>query len=238
MLRWISEKDNPDNSRRLQLLIQHCYGKLREAIESCVNLPVEEGYYVAKNTLRENFGKPHIIAKAHIKKLENLPPLKQTDGQSLLEFATHLEVAERTLTGMGPEYVSDLNHTNTLRELNRKLPLFMRVKWTECAGRIIESGQRPRFVDVLQFFKQRATLVNNEFGEDLICSPPKDKGKSKGRDGLNRPPHKYTTMAAGARNDQSSQHKGSRGMNGAKEGCSVCSNQHGVLRCGKFKGLP
>ena len=42
------EKDNPDNSMRLQLLIQHCYGKAREAIESCVNLPVEEGYYVAK----------------------------------------------------------------------------------------------------------------------------------------------------------------------------------------------
>ena len=203
-----------------------------------MNLPVEEGYYVAKNTLRENFGKPHIIAKAHIKKLENLPPLKQADGQSLLEFVTHLEVAERTLTGMGPEYVSDLNHTNTLRELNRKLPLFMRVKWTECAGRIIESGQRPRFVDFLQFFKQRAALVNNEFGEDLICSPPKDKGKSKGRDGRKRPPHKFTTMAAGARNDRSSQHKGSRGMNGAKQGCSVCSNQHGVWRCGKFKGLP
>ena len=65
---------------------------------------MEEGYYVAKNTLPENFGKPHIIAKAHIKKLENLPPLKQADGQSLLEFARHLEVAEKTLTGMGPEY--------------------------------------------------------------------------------------------------------------------------------------
>jgi len=58
--------DNPDNSKRLQLLI-HCYGKAREAIESCVNLPVEEGYYVAKSTLlvNENFDKPHIIAKAH-----------------------------------------------------------------------------------------------------------------------------------------------------------------------------
>ena len=68
------EKDNPDNSRRLQLLIQHCYGKARDAIESCVNLPVDEGYHVAKSTLRENFGLPHIIAKAHIRKLESLPP--------------------------------------------------------------------------------------------------------------------------------------------------------------------
>ena len=232
------EKDNPDNSRRLQLLIQHCYGKAREAIESCVNLPVEEGYYFTKNTLRENFGKPQIIAKAHIKKLENLPPLKQADGQSLLGFARHLEVTERTLTGIGPEYVSDLNHANTLLELNRKLPLFMRVKWTECAGRIIESGQRPRFVDFLQFLKQRDTLVNNEFGEDLNCSPSKDKEKSKGRDGRNRPPHKFTTMAAGARNDRSSQHKGSQGTNCSKQDCSICCNQHGVWRCGKFKGLP
>ena len=47
---------------------------------------METGYYVAKNTLSENFGKPHIIAKAHIKKL------KQADGQSLLEFARHLDV--------------------------------------------------------------------------------------------------------------------------------------------------
>ena len=124
------EKYNPDNSRRLQLLIQHCYGKARDAIESCVNLPVDEGYHVAKSALRENFGLPHIIAKAHIKKLEDLPPLKQADGASLLEFSRHLDVANRTLSGMGPEYVSDLNHTNTLRELNKKLPQFMRVKWT------------------------------------------------------------------------------------------------------------
>ena len=68
------EKDNPDNSRRLQLLIQHCYGKARDAIESCVNLPVDEGYHAAKSTLRENFGLPHIIAKAHIRKFESLPP--------------------------------------------------------------------------------------------------------------------------------------------------------------------
>ena len=60
------EQDNPDDSRRLQLLIQHCTGKAREAIESCENLPVSDGYRVAKETLRENFGKPHVIADAHI----------------------------------------------------------------------------------------------------------------------------------------------------------------------------
>ena len=78
------EKDSPDNSRRLQFLIQHCTGKARDTIESCSNLSASEGYRVAKETLRENFGKPHIIAGAHIKKLLNLPNPKNADGASLL----------------------------------------------------------------------------------------------------------------------------------------------------------
>ena len=110
-----------------------------------MNLPVDEGYYVAKNALHENFGLPHIIAKAHIRKLESLPPLKQADGTSLLEFARHLEVANRTLSSMGSEYISDLSHTNTLRKLNKKLPFFMRMEWTECSGRIISAGRKLQF---------------------------------------------------------------------------------------------
>ena len=90
----------------------------------------------------ENFGKPHIIARAHIDKLQNLPPLKQANGASLLELSRNLEVADRTLTSMGPEYESELNHVNTLRELTRKLQLFLRVKWTERAGTTIECGSR------------------------------------------------------------------------------------------------
>ena len=39
------EKDNPDEASRLQVLIQHCTGKAREAIESCANLP-NDGYRV------------------------------------------------------------------------------------------------------------------------------------------------------------------------------------------------
>jgi len=38
------------------LLIQHCFGKARDAIESCVSIPVDEGYYVASSTSSENFG--------------------------------------------------------------------------------------------------------------------------------------------------------------------------------------
>ena len=227
------EKDNPDNSRRLQLLIQHCYGKARDAVESCVNLPVDEGYHVAKSTLRENFGLPHIIAKAHIRKLESLPPLRQADGASLLAFARHLDVANRTLSGMGPEYVSDLNHTNTLRELNKKLPLFMRVKWTECAGRIISRGSRPKFADFLQHLKDRAALVNNEFGEDLTASPSKERDSAKRKDPQGRGAQKWTSLFGGVQGQ-----KWAGKQNQKLPACSVCRGQHGLWKCDKFKKQP
>ena len=119
-----------NNARDLQFLIQHCKGKTREAIESCVNLPVSEGYETAKRTLKENFGLLHIIASAHIRRIENLPPVKYMygGGLALLEFARSSEVADRDLKDMGAEYESELNHVNILRELNRKLLMFLKVK--------------------------------------------------------------------------------------------------------------
>lgn len=101
----------------------------------------------------ENFGKPHVIAEAHVKKLLHLPCLKSVDGSSLLEFSRHLDTADRTLTGMGTEYLSDLNHMNTLRELAKKLPMFLRGRWTECAWKIIGSDRRPKFRDFIAFGK-------------------------------------------------------------------------------------
>ena len=82
-----------------------------------------------------------MIAEAHVKKLLGLPCLKNVDGPALLEVSRHLDIADRTLTGMGADYVSDLNHMNTLRELAKKLPMFLRGRWTECAGSLLELDQ-------------------------------------------------------------------------------------------------
>ena len=120
-----------------------------------------------------------MIAKVYLQKLESLPGIKAVDGPKLLAFARQLTEAERTLRGMGTEYVSDIDHVNTLRMLNKKLPLFLRSRWTEVAGKIIESGKRPRFADFLSFVKERAKLINNEFGEDLTATVSKDKDKPR-----------------------------------------------------------
>ena len=183
------ERDNPDDSRKLQLLIQHCNGKAREAIESCINLPSKDGYRVAKETLRET----------------DLASLKSADGPSLLEFSRHLNTAERTLKGMGASYACDLDHMNTLRELAKKLPMHLRAKWTEQAGNIIEKDRKPGFEDFLKFIQQRANLVNNEFGTDMAYSMKTKSAKSE-RGGVrredNKKNEKLSSFAAGSGGEQ------------------------------------
>ena len=68
---------------------------------------------------------------------------------------------------MDADYVTDLNHMNTLRELTKKLPMFLRAKWTEWAGKIIVSDRRPKCQNFVKFIKERAKLVDNEFGHDI-----------------------------------------------------------------------
>ena len=168
---------------------------------------------------------PHIIARAHLKKLENLSPVKNGGGSALLEFVRHLEVADRTPQGMRLEYLSELNHMNTLRDLNKKLPMFLRAKWTERAGRIIEKGGRPKFAEFLAFVKDRAKLINNEFGEDLVSNSQKDR--KKGDEKVRKVVGRVTTLATKIADKQSNQRNPQSSM-GVKRNCVACAGQHGV----------
>ena len=78
-----------------------------------------------------------------------------------------LDTTDHTLTGKGIEYVADVTHMNTWRELAKKLPMFLTAKWTECTGKIIDSGRRPKFEDLTKFITERAKLMENECGQDM-----------------------------------------------------------------------
>ena len=61
-----------DDSQRLTRMLTHCVGKAKDAIKSCVNLPVGQRYEEAWKTLMKNFGQPHMVAEVRLRKLESL----------------------------------------------------------------------------------------------------------------------------------------------------------------------
>ena len=110
-----------DESQRLKRLLAQCSGKAKEAIRSCVNLRVGERYTVAWRTLSENFGHPHMIVEAHMKKLREIQ-VRKTDAATLMEFVRRLEDAKMVLTSIGYNYANQLDNEDVIISLMRKFP--------------------------------------------------------------------------------------------------------------------
>ena len=66
----------------------------------------------------------------------------------------------------------------------------------------MSSGLRPKFADFLKFLKERAALVNNEFGDDLTPSPSKEKENARQRDQRARAPKMITSLTTGVSGQQ------------------------------------
>lgn len=95
------EKFTEDGVIRLQLLIQHCAGKAREAIKSCGMLNGMQGYEKAKELLKKRFGEKYLVSKAWIDKLSYGPPIRLNDSEALNDLADYLENCEITLKVSG-----------------------------------------------------------------------------------------------------------------------------------------
>ena len=77
--------------------------------------------------------------------------------------------------------------------------------------------------------KHRAKLVNNEFG-NLIASPESEEKRW-------RTLTRMTALATNVDPDHSEEQSSARREIGTNRSCPVCSGQHGLWRCEKFRDL-
>ena len=155
----------PNPKDKLQYLIQNCEGRAKVAIKDMVVLEPSKGYSEAMITLKDLFGRPHIIARTYVEEIVNGEPLKNNDTCALSELANKMKLCSYTLQSMG--YETDVNNTNNLLKIVRRLPLHIKAKWVDRADRIIEGGREPSFEDLCDFIAVRGRVANNVFGQDL-----------------------------------------------------------------------
>ena len=216
------ESQVKDDSQRLTRLLAQCIGKAKKSIRSCVNLPLGQRYSVAWETFRENFGQPHMIADACMKKLKDIQ-LRKTDAPTLMDFARQLEDARRILTSMGPQYANRLGNEDVIVMLMRKLPEEgLKRKWTDKAGDIIKTEGQVKYSDSVGFVRKCANRLNNRFGQELRSSSGRDRSIRP-----DQPQQKVTTLAIRSNRPVV---KDARSIE-----CPRCSGPHGVWRCQAFK---
>jgi hypothetical protein len=183
------ESKTEDSHKRLTCLIQQCDGAARVAIESCVILDSHEGYLEARRILHERFGQNFMIARAHIDRLLQMPPLKSHDTAALSNLAQELSTSYMTLTRL--QYESDLNAHTTIRAIVSKLPAHLKFKWAEVAAQVAQRGREVNFQDLTEFVKERARISNSEYGQ-LASERSTDDVHTK-RASTNRAPRSHAS---------------------------------------------
>lgn len=160
------EKRVTDYQLRLSYLIQYCRGEAKSSIEDCVLLEPKQGYERAKGILHNRYGRSHIIVRSYIDKLVNGSQIKPSDYDSLSKLSLEMQKCEITLSQLG--FTSDINNSDNIRKIVRRLPMHMRVKWADIAHGITETGREARFSDLVKFIEQRSCVASSMYGIDLV----------------------------------------------------------------------
>ncbi|CAG2222474.1 unnamed protein product [Mytilus edulis] len=174
-----------DNQMRLSYLIQYCKDEAKSSIEDCVLLEPTDGYKRARSILYSRYGRSHIIARSYIEKLVYGTQINAQDLDSLSQLSLDMQKCEITLSQLG--FISDIDNSDNLRKIVKRLPMHLRVKWVDIAHSITESGREPRFTDLTKFIDQKSRIAVSMYGLDLT----KERADIKGSSGMRNKPHDY-----------------------------------------------
>ena len=173
------ENSVSDDKQRLSYLIQFCNGEAKSCIEDCVLLEPSEGYKRARSILYSRYSRPHLVARSYIDRLVNGPQLKTSDIDGLSKLALEMQKYEITLSQLG--FSSDVDNSENLRRIVKRLPIHLRTRWVDVAYLISEPvsgttpGREPRFSDLAKFVDEKARVASSMYGVDLT----KENSQSK-----------------------------------------------------------
>lgn len=233
------ERQLTDADSKLTYLIQQCSGKAREAIKNCIIIDdKEKAYEKAKEILHSRYGQKHVIAHAYINRLVNGPQLKSSDAAGLTELASQMQNCQLTLASMGFE--ADINSSDNLVKVVKRLPVHLQGKWADKAGTLIARGTEPNFEHLTKFIDERATLANTMYGMIVGSAPDRDIPLNRYKNTLGRrQPNfghttKATTLATHAFESTPADIQ-TRDAKNLTSKCPMCSGPHKLTRCEKFK---
>ncbi len=211
-----------DPQIKLNYLIENCTGEAKDAIEDCVIMPPNEGYFKALEILKKRYGRPHDIARMYIRDLVNGPAIESSD---LSKLSLMMNRCSMTLNQIG--YQADLNNSENLLQIVRRLPMHLQTKWAEKADIIIEDGVEPQFDDLAAFVERHARVASTMYGQDLIAT----------RRASNHSPAQSHPPAPQKTNGAVYALQGATNKGQWKVECGYCGQGHQMWLCDDFRRL-
>ncbi|CAB4040970.1 WDFY family member 4, partial [Paramuricea clavata] len=203
----IHDRPHLSDDLRMVQLKMHLIGNAERAISGLGSQGTM--YATALKTLKEQFGQPSVIARAYINKLVEKRKLQGDDRQALQEFS--FDVVNYVATLKQINHLADVNATDNLRKIVKRLPDHLIDKWKGVASDLREKGVTPSLQHISNFIRKR---VKAEFDPDFGDIQKSDSRRF--------------------RPDRKGIHSGQRDPKKSGIQCYVCSEDHRVAECPTF----
>ena len=160
------------------------------------------------------------------------PQLKATDVVGLSDLSVEIQNCALTLIQMG--YEADINSSDKLVKIMRRLPIHLQSKWDDTAGQLTLRGIEPTFSHLAKFVEERAMLANTMYGEFVGSTLEKErriKQQSKEKTADHRSKGKSFATQVGTRDGPHPN------VTSPVSSCPLCSGQHWLAKCERMKTM-
>ena len=210
----------PSESAKLVYLLQHCSPNIRRNLEH-LSRNLNDGYRLARESLHNEFGQPHIIACCCEQRLLDMPRLKVKNPSALKSFGVKLDKCLMLLYEI--QEFATLDSLGTFERLLEKLPGELRTEWVKYSYRYQKhTGRHAQFPEFVNFVREEAEEANSLYGRPVYKINKASSSQSfvsKRNVGFGAAIAPEPPCDAG----------------GIK--CPLCSCSHHLSKCVKFKGM-
>lgn len=208
-----------DDGEKLIRLLQACSGRAKRIVECCAVMEPSQGYFRARELLRQRCGDDFLIAEAWVNKVTTNRGKLLNNKDKLEEFADELTCCEETLKSMG--YIDELNSQSTLLRIIEQLPVFYQTRFKREVRQIRERFSRnPNISDIVRFVRE----ISLEINDPVYGRLGYENKRTDNREFTNKRVH--TLASAQSTSDRESS---------PNSNCRLCRQNHTLFQCPMFK---
>jgi len=153
------EEMTDDPVRRLHYLGQYTAGDANTLVAGHSLGQTEQDYQNAKAELKKEFGRPYVLARAYIDKIEKWPNIKTNDGDALSRLTIFLTKCKGSMASL--RHLQQLNTDLYLQKIVAKLPHAIQREWCKYVGRCEDKNEDIDFGKLVSFVEKQARIVRH-----------------------------------------------------------------------------
>ena len=168
-----------NDDEKMAFLEQFTTGEAHRIVTGYSFLPSNVGYKAAVKELSRRYGDAELMANSYVQKVLQWPLIRGDDPKSIDAFSVFLKECKAATQCIS--VMNILEHTENLRQILKKLPVFIHDRWRRTVQKLHRNGEKVTFSHLVDFVESEAIKMNDPvWGRNaLLSSQPKDLKKPK-----------------------------------------------------------